>query len=46
MGTGLVNLSMQTMYASAATSMGVLALYTLAVCGAAWWLRETRVWRW
>jgi len=44
-GTGLVNLSMQTMYAKTATSMGVLTLYALAVCSAAWALRQTRVWR-
>ncbi|KAJ7777529.1 GWT1-domain-containing protein [Mycena maculata] len=44
-GTGLVNLSMRTMYAGPAASMGVLALYALVVCGAAWALRETRVWR-
>ncbi|KAF8166623.1 GWT1-domain-containing protein [Mycena galopus ATCC 62051] len=43
--TGLVNLSMQTMYASAAVSIGVLSLYTLVVCGVAWRLRNTRVWR-
>ncbi|KAJ7171681.1 GWT1-domain-containing protein [Mycena crocata] len=44
-GTGLVNLSMQTMYAGPIKSMGVLALYALAVCGTAWRLRNTRVWR-
>ncbi|KAJ6524486.1 GWT1-domain-containing protein [Mycena capillaripes] len=43
--TGLVNLSMQTMYARTAASMSVLMLYTFAVCGVAWRLRETRVWR-
>jgi phosphatidylinositol glycan class W len=44
-GTGVVNLGMRTMYAGAAVSMGVLALYALVVCGAAWQLRGTRVWR-
>ncbi|KAJ7102724.1 GWT1-domain-containing protein [Mycena epipterygia] len=44
-GTGVVNLSMRTMYASAPASMGVLALYALAVCAVAWRLRGTRVWR-
>ncbi|KAJ7465187.1 GWT1-domain-containing protein [Mycena latifolia] len=44
-GTGLVNLSMRTMYAGAAASMGVLALYALGICAVAWRLRRTRVWR-
>ncbi|KAJ7226797.1 GWT1-domain-containing protein [Mycena pura] len=44
-GTGLVNVSMQTMYAETATSMGVLTLYALAFCCVAWALRQTRVWR-
>ncbi|KAJ6485686.1 GWT1-domain-containing protein [Mycena sanguinolenta] len=43
--TGVVNLSIQTMYASAAVSMSVLSLYSLVVCGLAWQLRETRLWR-
>ncbi|KAF7362305.1 GPI-anchored wall transfer protein [Mycena venus] len=43
--TGLVNLSMQTMYAGPAASMGVLSFYALVVSGVAWRLRETRVWR-
>ncbi|KAJ6625123.1 GWT1-domain-containing protein [Mycena sp. CBHHK59/15] len=44
-GTGLVNLTMRTMYASDVTSMVVLILYALGVCGVAWALRGTRVWR-
>ncbi|KAJ7825372.1 GWT1-domain-containing protein, partial [Mycena olivaceomarginata] len=43
--TGLVNLSMQTMYASAGVSMGVLSLYAFIVSGVAWRLRGVRVWR-
>ncbi|KAJ6484961.1 GWT1-domain-containing protein [Mycena vulgaris] len=45
LGTGLVNLSLRTMYAGTVMSMGVLALYALVVCWAAWALRRTRVWR-
>ncbi|KAJ7656693.1 GWT1-domain-containing protein [Mycena rosella] len=44
-GTGLVNLSMRTMYAGTATAMGVLGLYALVVCVVAWRFRRTRVWR-
>ncbi|KAJ6478563.1 GWT1-domain-containing protein [Mycena vitilis] len=43
--TGVVNLSMQTMYARTMTSMSVLSIYALTVCGVAWRLRETRMWR-
>ena len=34
--TGLVNVSMKTMYADARTSMIVLLGYSVAVCGLAW----------
>ncbi|KAJ7450043.1 GWT1-domain-containing protein [Mycena galericulata] len=44
-GTGLVNLSMRTMYASVGASMGVLGVYALVMCGLAWALRGVRVWR-
>ncbi|KAJ7825393.1 GWT1-domain-containing protein [Mycena olivaceomarginata] len=43
--TGLVNLSMQTMYASAGVSMSVLSLYAFVVSGVAWRLKGVRVWR-
>ncbi|TFY79982.1 hypothetical protein EWM64_g4031 [Hericium alpestre] len=43
--TGLVNLSMETMYASTGTSMVVLALYAMGVCGFAWAVRERRLWK-
>ncbi|KAJ7641759.1 GWT1-domain-containing protein [Roridomyces roridus] len=45
LGTGLVNLSMRTMYAGTVMAMGVLSLYTLVICGVAWGFRRTRVWR-
>lgn len=41
--TGLVNLSMKTMYAGDALAMIVLCVYSLAVCGVAWALRGKRV---
>ncbi|KAJ7180994.1 GWT1-domain-containing protein [Mycena filopes] len=44
--TGLVNLGMKSMYARDATAMGVLALYALGVCGAAWGVRGKRVRLW
>ncbi|KAJ7782797.1 GWT1-domain-containing protein [Mycena metata] len=44
--TGLVNLSMQSMYASDAKAMGVLALYAVVVCGVAWGVRGRRVKLW
>ncbi|KAJ7187178.1 GWT1-domain-containing protein [Mycena filopes] len=41
--TGLVNLSVETMYATDARAMGVLALYALGFCGVAWGVRGRRV---
>ncbi|PAV17776.1 GPI-anchored wall transfer 1 [Pyrrhoderma noxium] len=43
--TGLVNLSMPTMYASDAAAMVVLSLYSAGVCLVAWMLRRRRVWK-
>ncbi|KAJ7039128.1 GWT1-domain-containing protein [Mycena alexandri] len=44
--TGIVNLSMDSMHASDAKAMGVLALYALVVCGVAWGVRGRRVRLW
>ncbi|GAA6033374.1 hypothetical protein JCM8097_006719 [Rhodosporidiobolus ruineniae] len=41
--TGLVNLSVQTMYASDSTAVAVLVLYSGAVVGLAWALRRKRI---
>lgn len=41
--TGLVNVSMKTMYADARTSMLVLVGYSVAVCGLAWVGRNLRL---
>lgn len=41
--TGLVNVSMKTMYADARTSMLVLVGYSVAVCGLAWIGRSLRL---
>lgn len=41
--TGLVNVSMETMYASAWLSMGVLMLYSLGVSWVAWVLKGRRI---
>ncbi|KAF7329250.1 GPI-anchored wall transfer protein [Mycena kentingensis (nom. inval.)] len=43
-GTGLVNLSMKTMYAGTVVSMTVLTVYALVVCGAAWAMRKRKLW--
>ncbi|KAI0736482.1 GWT1-domain-containing protein [Fomitopsis betulina] len=45
LATGIVNLSMKTMYASNTVAMGVLSLYALAVCGVAWACRHRRIWQ-
>jgi phosphatidylinositol glycan class W len=41
--TGLVNLSIQTMYASKGISVLVLLLYSGGVCSLAWALRKRRL---
>ena len=43
LATGVINMSMATMYASDATAMIVLTLYALGVCGAAWATRDRRL---
>ena len=45
LATGVVNLSMKTMYASDAMAMGVLSLYAVAVCGVAWVFRHRRLYQ-
>ena len=45
LATGVVNLSMQTMYASDAMAMGVLSLYAVVVCGVAWVFRHRRLYQ-
>ena len=43
--TGVVNLSMQTMYASDTRAMCVLVAYAFGVSAFAWAVRGRRVWR-
>lgn len=43
--TGLVNLALPTMYFNDSSAMGVLAAYTLGICGFAWLCRGRRLWR-
>ena len=43
--TGLVNLSMQTMYASDWVAMVVLTLYSFGVSAVAWACRYRKIWR-
>jgi len=43
--TGVVNLSMETMYASDGRAMGVLCVYAFGVCAVAWAVRGQRVWK-
>jgi phosphatidylinositol glycan class W len=43
--TGMVNLSMRTMYASDGRAMCVLVAYTFGVCAFAWAVRGRRVWK-
>ena len=43
--TGVVNLSMHTMYATSTIALGVLILYSFVVCGFAWVCRYRRLWR-
>ncbi|EIW79576.1 GWT1-domain-containing protein [Coniophora puteana RWD-64-598 SS2] len=41
--TGVVNLSLQTMYASDSVAMGVLSVYSIGVCGVAWVFRGKKL---
>ncbi|BEJ11363.1 hypothetical protein CspHIS471_0107850 [Cutaneotrichosporon sp. HIS471] len=43
LGTGLVNISMQTMFAPDWLAMGVLVTYSVAILGIAWLLRGVRI---
>jgi phosphatidylinositol glycan class W len=43
--TGVVNLSMRTMYASDRRAMGVLSAYAFGVCLFAWAFRGRRIWK-
>jgi phosphatidylinositol glycan class W len=43
--TGVVNLSMRTMYASDGRAMAVLAAYAFGVCVFAWAFRGRRLWK-
>ena len=43
--TGLVNLSMPTMYMSDWAAMLVLTLYSFGVCSVAWACRHRKLWR-
>lgn len=43
LGTGLVNVSMQTMFAPDWLAMGVLVTYSAAICGIAWVMRGVRI---
>jgi len=43
--TGMVNLSMRTMYASDRRAMAVLATYAFGVCVFAWAFRGRRLWK-
>ncbi|KLO07820.1 GWT1-domain-containing protein [Schizopora paradoxa] len=42
--TGLVNLSVRTMYASDAFAMVILLSYSFAICGLAWIAKTRRLW--
>lgn len=41
--TGVVNMSMQTMYAEWYTAMGVLLVYSAGLCALAWGIRGYRI---
>ncbi|KAI9068191.1 hypothetical protein FKP32DRAFT_1562231 [Trametes sanguinea] len=43
--TGLINLSMQTMYMSDSSAMFVISSYALAISAVAWACRHRRLWR-
>lgn len=42
--TGLVNLSVKTMFAPDVTAMSILTAHSAAVCAAAWAVRNRRLW--
>ncbi|KZT66714.1 hypothetical protein DAEQUDRAFT_674575 [Daedalea quercina L-15889] len=42
--TGVVNLSMKTMYAENSVAIVVLSVYALGICGAAWVFGNKRLW--
>ncbi|KAL5478431.1 GWT1_3 [Sanghuangporus weigelae] len=43
--TGLINLSVSTMYASDGVAMVILSLYSFALCAVAWTFRKARLWK-
>ncbi|WVF73118.1 hypothetical protein IAT40_007937 [Kwoniella sp. CBS 6097] len=43
LGTGLINLSVQTMYVGDTLAVGILGVYTVGVCAVAWVLRKRRI---
>ncbi|KAI0292219.1 GWT1-domain-containing protein [Multifurca ochricompacta] len=43
--TGVVNLSMRTMYTPDGRAMGVLGVYAFGLCAFAWAVRDRRVWK-
>lgn len=43
LGTGLVNVSMKTMFAPTWLAMVVLVVYSVVICGIAWRLRGVRI---
>ncbi|KAJ4473893.1 GWT1-domain-containing protein [Lentinula aciculospora] len=43
--TGLINLSMATMYASNSVAMVVLSAYSFSLCSVAWLCRKRRLWK-
>ncbi|KAL5514715.1 hypothetical protein ACEPAG_2031 [Sanghuangporus baumii] len=43
--TGLINLSVSTMYASDGVAMVILSSYSFALCAVAWTFRKARLWK-
>lgn len=41
--TGVINLSVETIYASDGAAMSILAIYLIAICGFAWVFRARRL---